>query len=38
VLVLAITGVLRGWHWAARLLLHASWITLQIVERLFEYR
>ena len=25
-LVLALTGALRGWHWALRLALHAAWI------------
>jgi serine/threonine protein kinase len=35
VLGLAVTGVLRGWHWAARLPLHATWIALQVVQLWF---
>jgi hypothetical protein len=32
VLGLAVTGVLRGWHWSARLPLHATWIALEVVQ------
>jgi hypothetical protein len=38
VLGLAVTGVIRGWHWAARSPLHAIWIVLQVVEPWFEFR
>jgi hypothetical protein len=38
VLGLAVTSVIRGWHWAARLPLHATWIILQVVEPWFEFR
>jgi hypothetical protein len=27
-LALAITGVLRGWHWLLRVVLHASWLAM----------
>ena len=38
ILGLAVTAVLRGWHWGVRLPLHATWITLQVLARHFELR
>jgi hypothetical protein len=38
VLATALTGVLRRWPWGVRLTLHAAWLALLAVQRLFEYR
>jgi serine/threonine protein kinase len=38
VLGLTVMGVLRGWHWAARMPLHAAWIALQVASRWIESR
>jgi hypothetical protein len=38
VLGLAVAGVLRGWHWAARLLPHAAWVLLLVAQPWLELR
>jgi hypothetical protein len=38
VLGLAVTAVVRGWHWTVRLPLHATWIVLQVLQPWFQIR
>ena len=35
-LALTVTGVLRGWHWVVRCLLHAAWLAGLIVWLYFD--